>query len=48
MANVKIYKRLPHIIAQAPTASEILTFKNCYLQKVGQGHGVQFRNDATR
>ena len=30
------------IFAQDLTASGILTFQFVYLQKVGQGHGVQF------
>ena len=41
MANVKIYKCLPHIFALDLTILEI-QFKICYLQKVGQGHEVQF------
>ena len=42
MANVKIYKRLPHIFALALTVSGILRFKIFDLLKVGQGHGAQY------
>ena len=42
MANVRIYKGLLHNFALALTVSEILTFIFFYIQKVGQGHGVQF------
>ena len=41
MVIVKIYKSFPHIIAQAFPVNEILTFKILYLEKVGQGHGLQ-------
>ena len=42
MANVKIYKLLPHIFGLALTISQILTFTIFDLQKVGQSHEVQF------
>ena len=42
MANVKIYKRLPHIFELALTVSEIKKFLIVDLQKVDQGHEVQF------
>ena len=42
MANVKVYKRLPHIFVLALTVSEILKFQILYIQKVGKGHGEQF------
>ena len=36
------FKRLPHIFVPALTASEILIFLTFDLQKVDQGHRVQF------
>ena len=42
MANVKIYKRITLIFALDLAVSEILNFKLCDLQKVGQAQVVQF------
>ena len=42
MENDKIFKCLPHNFALALTVSEIYKFGIVYLQKVGNGHGVQF------
>ena len=36
------YKRLPFIFVLALTLSEILKFSISYLQKISQGHRVQF------
>ena len=44
IANIKIYKCLPHIAVLAFTVSKIYTFFIFYHQNVGQGHGVNFRN----
>ena len=41
MANVKIYKGLPHIFELA-LACRFIDSKFFYLQTVDQGHGVQF------
>ena len=41
MANVKIYKGLPHIFALALTVSKILTLQIFTFKKVGQGHGLE-------
>ena len=40
IANVKIYKKFPHIFALALSTSEILNLLNFDLQKVDQGHCV--------
>ena len=42
MANVKINNCLKHIFAITLTISDILKIQNLFIQKVGQGHGVQF------
>ena len=42
MANVKIYKRLPHVFALAFTVLDILTSLMFDLRKIGKSHGVQF------
>ena len=39
---------MTHIFALALTVSEILKFFICYLQKVGNGYGVHFRNNTIR
>ena len=45
MANIKLYKSCI-IYALAFTVSEILAFEIFYLEKVGQGYGYNFHNDA--
>ena len=44
----KATKVVPINSALAQTISEILTSQNVDLQKVGQGHGYNFRNGAIR
>ena len=42
MANVKIYETFPHIFVLALFVSDIIIFNIFDLQKVDQGHGIQF------
>ena len=42
VANVKIYKCIPHFFCASSYSFRYIYFLNDYLQKVVQGHGVKF------
>ena len=47
MANIKIYKIRSLYFALARTASDILIFQICYLQKLGQGLEISLSRGKT-